>query len=81
MGKLTTHVLDTSNGCPAAGMAVALYKMQGGVPQLGLCALNAINNGFPRTGSVKLSMFYSSSTSISAMAISGDPQMFGWIYL
>jgi 5-hydroxyisourate hydrolase len=34
MGKLTTHVLDTSNGCPAAGMTVALYKMQGGVPQL-----------------------------------------------
>ena len=26
MGKLTTHVLDTANGCPAAGMAVALYR-------------------------------------------------------
>ena len=25
MGKLTTHVLDTANGCPAAGMAVRLY--------------------------------------------------------
>ena len=22
MGKLTTHVLDTMNGCPAAGMRV-----------------------------------------------------------
>ena len=31
MGKLTTHVLDTANGCPAAGMAVRLYRLQGGV--------------------------------------------------
>ncbi|HEY2927359.1 hydroxyisourate hydrolase [Piscinibacter sp.] len=29
MGKLTTHVLDTMNGCPAAGMAVALYRVDG----------------------------------------------------
>ena len=29
MGKLTTHVLDTANGCPAAGMAVALYRLNG----------------------------------------------------
>ena len=29
MGKLTTHVLDTMNGCPAAGMAVALYRLGG----------------------------------------------------
>lgn len=27
MGKLTTHVLDTSNGCPAAGMTVTLYRL------------------------------------------------------
>ncbi|MGH8447332.1 MAG: hydroxyisourate hydrolase [Solimonas sp.] len=26
MGKLTTHVLDTANGCPAAGLAVSLYR-------------------------------------------------------
>lgn len=26
MGHLTTHVLDTTHGCPAAGMAFALYK-------------------------------------------------------
>jgi 5-hydroxyisourate hydrolase len=26
---LTTHVLDTMHGCPAAGMAVAFYTMQG----------------------------------------------------
>lgn len=28
MGKLTTHVLDTANGCPAAGMAVRLYHLR-----------------------------------------------------
>ena len=27
MGKLTTHVLDTAHGCPAAGMRVALYRL------------------------------------------------------
>ncbi len=26
---LSTHVLDTMNGCPAAGMSVALYTTQG----------------------------------------------------
>ena len=34
MGKLTTHVLDTANGCPAAGMAVALYRLDDGTPTL-----------------------------------------------
>ena len=32
MGKLTTHVLDTMNGCPAAGMSVSLYRMDGAAP-------------------------------------------------
>ncbi len=27
MGKLTTHVLDTANGCPAAGMKVTLHRL------------------------------------------------------
>jgi 5-hydroxyisourate hydrolase len=27
MGALTTHVLDTMNGCPAAGMAASLYRV------------------------------------------------------
>ena len=27
MGKLSTHVLDTANGCPAAGMAVTLQRL------------------------------------------------------
>jgi 5-hydroxyisourate hydrolase len=29
MGQLTTHVLDTMNGCPAAGLRVALYRIDG----------------------------------------------------
>ena len=34
MGQLTTHVLDTANGCPAAGMRVRLYALAGGAPTL-----------------------------------------------
>ena len=30
MGHLSTHVLDTSNGCPAAGMSVRLQRIDGG---------------------------------------------------
>ena len=26
MGKLTTHVLDTANGCPGKGITLRLYK-------------------------------------------------------
>ena len=29
MGHLSTHVLDTANGCPAAGMAVRLQRVMG----------------------------------------------------
>lgn len=28
-GFLTTHVLDTARGCPAAGVAIALYRVSG----------------------------------------------------
>jgi len=30
MGRLTTHVLDTANGCPAAGMRVTLFRIDAG---------------------------------------------------
>ena len=26
-GKLTTHVLDTANGCPGSGIAIALWQL------------------------------------------------------
>ena len=43
MGKLTTHVLDTANGCPAAGMQVELHRLdeRGGAALLKAFALNA----------------------------------------
>jgi len=28
-GFLTTHVLDTARGCPAAGVSIALYRVSG----------------------------------------------------
>ncbi len=41
MGKLTTHVLDTMNGCPAAGMPVRLFRLNGDlVVPLGQVVLN-----------------------------------------
>jgi len=33
MGHLSTHVLDTMNGCPAAGMAVKLQRVAGAQPE------------------------------------------------
>ncbi len=30
MGKLTTHVLDTANGCPAAGVKISLFRIDEG---------------------------------------------------
>ncbi|MFW5642244.1 MAG: hydroxyisourate hydrolase [Roseicyclus sp.] len=29
-GFLTTHVLDTARGCPAEGIAIALFRLEGG---------------------------------------------------
>ena len=34
MGMLTTHVLDTMNGCPAAGMTMRLHRLEAGEPVL-----------------------------------------------
>ena len=30
MGRLTTHVLDTANGKPGVGIAVTVYRLDGG---------------------------------------------------
>jgi len=32
MGQLSTHVLDTAHGCPAAGMAVTLQRVDAAGP-------------------------------------------------
>lgn len=34
MGRLSTHVLDTAHGCPAAGMAFRLHKAGAAAPLL-----------------------------------------------
>ena len=42
MGHLSTHVLDTANGCPAAGMKITLQRLEGSqVLTLKALALNA----------------------------------------
>jgi 5-hydroxyisourate hydrolase len=42
LGKLTTHVLDTANGCPAGGMRVRFYRLENGAAtELAALALNA----------------------------------------
>lgn len=43
MGRLTTHVLDTANGCPAAGLALQLCRVgdDGRVEALKTVTLNA----------------------------------------
>jgi 5-hydroxyisourate hydrolase len=41
MGKLTTHVLDTMHGGPAAGMAVRLYRLDG-IEARGMQALKSL---------------------------------------
>jgi 5-hydroxyisourate hydrolase len=42
MGHLSTHVLDTMHGCPAAGMQVTLFRLNGGqAEQVRQLTLNA----------------------------------------
>ncbi len=42
MGHLSTHVLDTAHGCPAAGMQITLQRMDAGTATtLRQLALNA----------------------------------------
>ena len=46
MGRLTTHVLDTSRGKPAAGVAIALYSLNGNERKL---LKSAVTNNDGRT--------------------------------
>ncbi|MEP2640867.1 hydroxyisourate hydrolase [Roseobacter sp.] len=45
-GYLTTHVLDTARGCPAAGIAVVLYRVDGDTRSL---LARAVTNADGRT--------------------------------
>ncbi|WP_323147990.1 hydroxyisourate hydrolase [Pseudomonas oryzihabitans] len=45
-GYLTTHVLDTTGGCPGAGIALRLYRLQAGMREvLGELCTNADGRG------------------------------------
>ena len=48
MGQLTTHVLDTAHGCPAAGMQVALWAI--GSDGSGTCLQTVTLNDDGRVG-------------------------------
>lgn len=41
MGRLTTHVLDTASGRPAAGLKIELYLLDGGGLHLNTIVTNA----------------------------------------
>ena len=45
-GYLTTHVLDTARGGPAQGIRIALYRLDGGAPEL---IAEAVTNDDGRT--------------------------------
>ena len=45
MGRLTTHVLDTANGRPAAGLLIELYRLDDGVNRLKAMTTNADGRG------------------------------------
>lgn len=47
-GYLTTHVLDTARGVPAAGLTVELYRLGAGAPEL---LARMVTNGDGRTDS------------------------------
>jgi len=41
MGRLTTHVLDTARGLPAAGLEVTLFRLDGGRHEVARVMTNA----------------------------------------
>src|SRR5690349_8781167 len=41
MGRLTTHVLDTALGRPAAGLTIELYRLSGGEERVAVVTTNA----------------------------------------
>ena len=51
MGRLTTHVLDTANGVPGAGIRISLYSLDGGRNLL----TTAVTNDAGRTDAPLLS--------------------------
>jgi 5-hydroxyisourate hydrolase len=55
VGKLTTHVLDTANGRPGAGIAVELYRLDRGLEgETGTLVAKATTNRDGRTDAALL---------------------------
>ncbi len=63
MGRLTTHVLDTSKGCPAAGLSISLFEIKAGARVMvgqdvtnhdGRCAAPLLDQSAFRTGTFEL---------------------------
>jgi 5-hydroxyisourate hydrolase len=52
MARLSTHVLDTSRGAPAGGVAIALHRLEGGERRL---IGTAVTGADGRTGAPLLS--------------------------
>ncbi|RIX49638.1 MAG: hydroxyisourate hydrolase [Rhodocyclales bacterium GT-UBC] len=48
MGRLTTHVLDTAHGTPAAGMTFSLYRLEGDQRSLLLTGTTNADGRFDR---------------------------------
>jgi 5-hydroxyisourate hydrolase len=40
MGRLTTHVLDTTAGAPAAGLTIELFRLDGGETRIAVAHTN-----------------------------------------
>ena len=51
-GYLTTHILDTARGCPAAGVPIELYRLEGDCREL---VGRAVSNSDGRTNEAILS--------------------------
>jgi len=63
MGRLTTHVLDTSRGCPAAGLKISLFELKDAARTLiaqdvtnhdGRCGAPLLDQAAIRTGTFEL---------------------------
>ncbi|AIQ45662.1 5-hydroxyisourate hydrolase [Paenibacillus sp. FSL R7-0273] len=68
-GRLTTHVLDTSRGVPAAGMVIQLRKLDGGAGEL---LREAVTNSDGRLDAPLLSGAELASGSYELLFMAGD---------
>ena len=68
-GYLTTHVLDTARGCPAAGLRITLSRLDGGAPVL---LAEMVTNADGRTDSPILPKEYFATGQFELVFHAGD---------